>query len=125
MEQDTTIEFKGDHIVIDHGEEFEITEESMQAMWGQLSKVCREYDCGRLLILGNAPVRRMDTINAFASGTRAAEIYPDLWIALCFVDYEPDEVSDLFATAARNRGARVKFFRERERALRWLGVKGE
>jgi hypothetical protein len=41
-------------------------------------------------------------------------------MALCFVRYKPDEISELFRQAARNRGANVEFFTNREAALVWL-----
>lgn len=122
MEVEMLVEFRGDHIYIRHGTEMEINPDSMTLLWQKIGQLCRQYSCGKILIEGTSPKRRMDTINAFESGVEAAEVYPDLWIALCLHDYEPDEISDLFVTAARNRGARVKFFSSIGPVLRWLGV---
>jgi hypothetical protein len=94
----------------------------MAEFWPMLSKLCNKYQCGRVLVEGEAPKRDMDTVSAFESGKEASEVYSDLWIALCFDGYEPDETSELFVTAARNRGAKVKFFSEIDAAKRWLGI---
>lgn len=116
------VEFLGDHIRIDHGRGLVITQEGMQSLWGLLRELCHQFECGRVLVEAISPKRELNTISAFESGVEASEIYPNLAVAICFYDYEPDEMSELFVTAARNRGARVKFFSEKRSALRWLGV---
>ena len=122
MDTNLAIEFKGDHIHIRHGEGFEITPEGMDRFWEMLAKTCEKHDCSRVFAEGPVPERRMDTVAAFRSGVQAAEAAPSLWLAICFENYEPDELSDLFKHAARNRGVHVKFFSDREQAHRWLGV---
>ena len=62
----------------------------------------------------------MDTVAAFTSGVDVASIAPNLWMAPCFHRYEPDEIGELFRQTARNRGANVEFFENRDAALRWL-----
>lgn len=62
----------------------------------------------------------MDTVSAFTSGVEVSRIASNLWLALCFHDYEPDELSELFRRAAYNRGANVEFFSECEAAVAWL-----
>lgn len=116
------VEFLGDHIHIDHGKELVITRESVREIWPGIGELCHQFNCGKVLVEADDPRREMGTIDAFESGVEAAEIYPGLSIAICFHNYEPDETSDLFITAARNRGARVKFFSDIETAKRWLGV---
>lgn len=124
MNADIEVDFRGDHIRIEHGSGFEITAEGMGAFWERLGEICRQYACDRVLATGPAPTRKLDTVGAFRSGVKAAEVYPNLWLALCFDGYKPDEMSELFVTAARNRGVRVKFFSSEETARRWLGVSG-
>jgi hypothetical protein len=62
----------------------------------------------------------MDTVAAFTSGVEAAAVAPHFWLALRFHDYQPDELSELFRQAARNRGANVRFFSDCDEAVRWL-----
>lgn len=116
------VEFHGDYIHIDHGTGLVIEPGGLKKLWAYIGELCEEYGCGRVLVEANSPQRHLDTISAFESGIEAAAAYPDLAIAICFYDYEPDETSELFITAARNRGARVKFFSDRKIALRWLGI---
>lgn len=120
--QSMQIEFLGDYIHIDHGRGLVIRPDGMKAQWDLISDLCHEYGCGRVLVESIAPERHLDTISAFESGIEASAAYPGLAVAICFYDYEPDETSELFITAARNRGARVKFFSDKNAALRWLGV---
>lgn len=122
MGNEIEIEFKDDHIHIRHGEGFRITPDGMEAFYTLLAKTCDKYGCSRVFAEGPAPIREMDTVGAFRSGVQAAEAVPNLWLAICFQDYETDELSDLFKNAARNRGVFVKFFSDREQAHRWLGV---
>jgi hypothetical protein len=119
------VEFLGDHIHIDHGSGLTIDPAAMRDLWAFFGDLCREHDCGSILVEAEIPKRKMGTIDAFESGVEAAEIYPGLSVAICFYNYEPDEMTDLFVTSARNRGARVKFFEDKETALRWLGVRGK
>jgi len=116
------VDFRGDHIRIVHPRAFQITPAGMDVFWNELGAICRQYECDRVLATGPAPERKLDTVGAFQSGVRAADVYPNLWLALCFKNYKPDEMSELFVTAARNRGVRVKFFSDKDAAMRWLGV---
>lgn len=120
MEQEVYLEFRGDHIYIRHGDDFVISPDSMAEFWDFLAQTCRLYDCRRVLAEGPPPHREMSTVDAFHSGVRISETVPDLWLAICFHGYEPDEVSDLFKQAARNRGVHVKFFSDQNKALKWL-----
>lgn len=120
MLEDLFIEFRSDHIYISQGADFEITPDGMEAFWSFLAEQCRQYKCTSVLVEGTAPKRRMDTVAAFSSGVEAANVVPHLWLALCFHDYEPDELSQLFRQAARNRGANVNFFSRCDDALGWL-----
>jgi hypothetical protein len=122
MVNDVSIEYKGDHLHIRHGEGFRVTPETMDVFWGMLADACEKYDCSRVYAVGPAPDRDIDTVGAFRSGVQAAESAPELWLALCFQGYQTDELSELFKNAARNRGVHVKFFSDREQAHRWLGV---
>jgi hypothetical protein len=118
--EELLVKFRDDHIYINHGEEFEITPATMEGFWTFLSEQCERFDCSSVLIEGTRPKRQMDTVGAFSSGVEAAAVVPHLWLALCFHDYTPDELSELFRQAARNRGANVHFFSDRDKALRWL-----
>jgi hypothetical protein len=115
-----SVEFKNDHLHLKHGKDFHITPRGMKSLWGYLREQCENYDCTNVLIEADSPTRSMDTVAAFTSGVQVASIAPNVWIALCFHRYEPDEISELFRQAARNRGANVEFFKDHDDALSWL-----
>lgn len=120
MFDELSLEFKDDYLHLTRGKDFEITPDRMEPFWGYLREQCEHYDCTSILIEAEAPTRNMDTVAAFTSGVEVASIAPNLWMALCFQGYEPDEISELFRQAARNRGANVEFFTDRDAALSWL-----
>ena len=122
VSDELSLEFRTDHIYIRHEEGFEINPETMNRFWEQLARECEMYDCSNILIEAKAPNRRLDTVAAFTSGVEASTVAPNLWLALCFHNYQPDELSELFRQAARNRGANVEFFSDCDKALNWLRV---
>ena len=115
-----SLEFKDDHIHLKHDKSFVINPTSMKSFWGYLREQCEDHDCTSVLLEADSPTRNMDTVGAFTSGVAAASVAQNLWLALCFHRYKPDEISELFRQAARNRGANVEFFSDREAALVWL-----
>lgn len=120
MGGELNVEFKGDYLHLTHDSEFEVTPESADELWKFLAETCERYGCSRVLAEGPPPKRKMDTVAAFESGVQASAVGKDLWLAIYFHDYQPDEISELFERSARNRGAHVRFFDNRERALNWL-----
>jgi hypothetical protein len=120
--EELSLEFRDDHIYIHQAEDFEITSEAMSGFWDLLSRQCERYECANILIEADSPKRNIDTVGAFTSGVHVSNIAPNLWLALCLHNYEPDEISELFRDAAGNRGANVEFFSDPEKALNWLRV---
>jgi hypothetical protein len=120
--EELSIEFRNDHIYLRHPEGFEISSESMDGFWDFLREQCEQFDCTSVLVEADAPKRTIDTVGAFNSGVEASRVAPNLWLALCFYNYVPDELSELFRQAVRNRGANVEFFSDCATALNWLRV---
>jgi hypothetical protein len=79
-------------------------------------------DSSLVLVEAPSPSRKMDTTAAFESGTRVSQVAPGLKVAMFFLDYKTDELTEFFKTVARNRGTRIEFFGDKESALEWLGV---
>ena len=61
---------------------------------------------------------------AFDLGVRLSNIKSRLSVALCFFDYERDELSEFLKTVALNRGTNIEFFLNVDDAKKWLGVDG-
>lgn len=122
MSKGYKIEGRGDHIHLVHDPDFLATRETMIELWSDLSEVCDRLGCASILVEAPSMQRKMDTTAVFESGTRLAQIAPGITVALYAPDYAPDELSDFFRTVARNRGARVEFFSDKQKALEWLQV---
>ncbi len=117
------LEFRGDHIHIQHPPDYEITPKGQEKLWAELAEACKKYDCRRLLAEASTPPRRrMGTVDAFESAGRAVQSAPGVSLACCFPGYKSDETTEFYKTAAYNRGVRVEFFSSRDEALKWLGI---
>lgn len=122
MSKGFTVVDRGGYIHLLHEPNFEVTRESMGVVWAELSAMCNKASCNIVLVEAPSPKRRMDTTAAFEVATRIAQIAPGIKLAMVLLDYQTDELTEFFKTVARNRGARVEYFSEKEEALEWLGV---
>jgi hypothetical protein len=123
MSHDFTIDFNGKYIHMIHAPEYEICPESNEKMWKELSKACKKYNCRKVLAEGPKQKRRITTIDAFKSGSQASESIPGLKLAICVYEYITDETTEFFKTVAFNRGVHIEFFKDKKKALKWLGIK--
>ena len=123
MTTNFTLEFHGNYIRVQHPEDYEITPKGQYQLWTAIAEACKKYNCRRVLAESPAPPKRsMSTMDAFRSAEKAMQSAPGLSMACCFPGYKPDETTELFKTAAFNRGVRIEFFSKREEALNWLRV---
>ena len=122
MNTNFTIEFRGDYIYVRHGSDFEITPESAASLWSALSDKCKSFNCRRVLREGRISLRKMNWLAAYNSAIQAANVIPGLRVACCFKNYDEDELTKFFKTAASNRGVEIEFFSDCKEALYWLGV---
>jgi hypothetical protein len=99
-----------------------ISAESSGEIWTVVAELCDRYGRNKVLIEASKPERQLDTMSAFESGRILAENTVGLSIAICFHDYEFDDLSSFFKTVAQNRGVKVEFFSNVDDALRWLDV---
>lgn len=99
-----------------------IDPDTTQEMWAKIGRLCVEYGRSKVLIEAEKPERRLDTMAAFDSGRILAENTSGLTIALCFHEYQVDDLTNFFKTVAQNRGVRVEFFAKIADAAEWLGV---
>jgi hypothetical protein len=64
-------------------------------------------------------------MDAYQSGAQAAESIPGMTLAIYIHDYIPDEITQFFKNVAFNRGARIEFFNDKQKALAWLGFQDD
>jgi hypothetical protein len=110
------------YLHIKHPQGYVITSENAENVWNSIGLLCHEHGIAKVLLEADKPVRQLDTGAAFDAGRALAENLSGLSVALCFRDYEFDDLSAFFKTVAQNRGVRLEFFSELNDALRWLDV---
>ena len=76
----------------------------------------------RILAEADQPIRHL-TRQAVEMFVQRLAFIPGLKVACCFRSHAPDGLSDYYIDLARKNGASVRFFTDREEALRWLGAK--
>ena len=113
------VEFRDDHVHVQLGRNLEVSSEQRNFLWGRIADVCEEHGSRRVLVEGRAPAGVFQTSEVIDAGLKAATV-PKLWMALCFEDFMPDELSELYETVAASRGVRVKHFSNTKAALQWL-----
>ena len=123
MSADFSLEFNGQYIHIIHAPDYEISPESNDKLWAELAKACRKYKCLKIFAEGATQKRRVSSLDAYQSGAQAAESIPGLTLAVCIYEYTPDETTKFFTNVAHNRGVRIEFFKDKKKALDWLGIK--
>jgi len=122
MNHDFTLEFRGDHIHVQHAEDYEISPESLTRLWQAVNEACEKYNCRRVLAEATTPPRRvMSMMDAYRSAIQAMKIR-GLNMACSLAGYVPDQQTEFFKTSALNRGVRIEFFSDRAQALEWLSI---
>lgn len=112
-----------DYIHVTHPTGMVIDPDSTQEIWAQLGRFCLEEGVSKVILETSRPELRLDTMAAFDSGRILAENTSGLTVALCFHEYQFDDLTTFLKTVAQNRGVRVEFFSNTDEALKWLGVK--
>ncbi len=120
--KDYLITFRGDYIHFQLAPDFMITLKNVLKLYQLVNSACRQYNCNRVLAEGGASGRKMSMSDAFESGSQVALSVTGLVMAICLKGYKTDEVTTFYKTVARNRGARIEFFHNRDDALKWLGI---
>ena len=123
MSTSFTLEFLGDHIRIQHPDDYEITPESQLQLWTAIGEACNKYGCWRVLAVSQAPpTRNMDQANALRSASQAAKASTKLRVAIVLKGYVPDKTTEFFVNSAYKHGVRIEFFTDLEEAREWLGL---
>ena len=110
------------YLHVKHPQGFVITPETARDLWAEIGKLCRENGLHKVLVEADRPERRLDTMSAFDSGRILAESTSGLTVAICYRDYEFDDISTFFKTVAQNRSVNIEFFNDLDAARKWLDV---
>lgn len=113
-----------DFLRIDLPEGFEMTLDSMSELWLEGLDLAQRTGLERVLLEGHRVTRAMRPIEAYRHGALLSSLpSPGLRVACCLPEFEPDVVTWLFTRTANSGASRVEFFRNRDDALRWLGLR--
>lgn len=113
------VTFRDDHVHVQLGGGATPDPDLPKDYWEALEHICKQHDCKRILVEGTAPKFEMDAASVVEAGQRTAAV-PNTWLAFHLDNHEPNEQSELYETIATTKGVRVKFFSDRDEALRWL-----
>ena len=119
LEGGVAIEFRGDHVHVQISRGMTVGSEQRNALWAKIARICEVHNTHRVLVEGPVPDGVFQTSEVIDAGLKAAAV-PRLWMAMCFDNFQPDELTELYETVAASRGVRVKHFSNTERALLWL-----
>ena len=110
------------YLHIKHPPDYVITSGNAEEKWNRIGQLCRQHGVAKVLVEADRPERRLDTGAAFDAGRVLAEHMSGLSVAICFHDYDFDDLSSFFKTVAQNRGVNLEFFSDVDAALSWLVV---
>ena len=113
------VEFREDHVHVDLGKNFKVNSKVRNSLWAEIGRLCEEHGTRRVLAEGILPTNSLPTMEVVDAGLKTATV-PKLWLAFCVEPFERTEQTELYETVAASKGVRVKFFGDRERALKWL-----
>jgi hypothetical protein len=111
-----------DYVHVELAPGYEIKLEGTTQLARALSDLCARQGQRRVLIEGTIARRVMGTMDSFGLGSLIGSMLAGVSVACCFYGYDPDAQSQFFKDVSQNRGARVEFFKDRDSALRWLGL---
>lgn len=119
LDEGVAIDFRDDHVHVQLGKDLKVSSEQRNLLWGRIAQLCEEHGSHRVLVEGKLPDGIFQTSEVIDAGLKAATV-PKLWMAFCFENDKPDELSELYETVAASRGVRVKHFSNPTAALNWL-----
>lgn len=118
-----SIEFRGDHIFINHPEGYYINREDSLNIRLELAEICEQYQCWRVLREGKFFSRKMSWRDVHDAAVDIAQMIPNLKLAHCFDEYHEDQLLQFLSQTAQAHGIQIGFFADCDQAREWLGVK--
>ncbi len=119
LDRGFAVQFRDDHVHVELGKNFTVDSANRQELWNVIGDACARHGTRRVLVEGLLPDGPRETADVIDAGQKTATV-PHLWLAFAIPDFQPTAQTELYETIAASRGVRVKFFTNRERALKWL-----
>ena len=119
LDQGFGVQFRDDHVHVELGKDFKPQPGDREELWNVIGDVCTKHNSHRVLVEGILPDGERETSDVIEAGQKTATV-PKLWLAFAIRDFQPNAQTELYQVIAASRGVRVKFFTNREQALKWL-----
>ena len=113
------VQFRDDHVHVELGKDFKPEKGHRQELWNVIGDACEKHETRRVLVEGFLPAGERETTDVIDAGQKTATV-PNLWLAFAISDFQPTAATELYIAIAASRSVRVKFFTDREQALKWL-----
>lgn len=116
------IEHHRDHLHVALAPNFQFTLEASKKIHQDAAAAIKKTGLKRVLIEGDSPQCRMDTMDVLDLGETAANLLRGIPTAYCLRNYITDHLTVFFGNVVHNRGGQIGFFGEKSPAMHWLGI---
>ena len=116
-----TISTKPGYVLVERPQDYEVVASEQPARLMEISAVCNEAGCGKVLIVGPRTKVSLSTMDIFDLGERIAKLR--LQIAVVELHDASEEDVRFLENVASNRGGPLQFFDNTQDAKDWLGIK--
>jgi hypothetical protein len=115
------VSFEGNYVLVRLKPGEVISAELARGLLHQAIALCGEHGFLRILITGEAPSHSLDESMLTALAKRVS-LLPGLRLALCLTGHQVNPLSHHFIRVFGEEGAMVRYFDDRDAAMRWLGA---
>ena len=115
-----TLSIKRGYVVVVRPKAYEVTVNNQVARLSEISAVCKEAGCRKVLVLGPQTKVRLSTMDLFALGAKVAQL--GLRVAVVESHDATSEDVRFLENVATNRGSPMQFFDNEQDAKNWLEV---
>lgn len=122
MHDSFNIEYHRHHLRVVLARDFQVTLEASKKLHQAAATAAKQTGLQRVLIEGDAPQCRMDTMEVLALGETTANLLRGINTAYCLRDYATGHLTTFFDNVVHNRGGRIGFFDDATPAKAWLGI---
>jgi hypothetical protein len=110
------------YILVQVPPNFELNPSTVTQLWKTMADSCKQTNCNKVIVEGTIH-RSMSPADVVQSAQQPLKHgLHDLRLAICWYDFEADDLSDLFITSAASRGTFAHLCKNRTEAKEWLGV---
>jgi hypothetical protein len=117
---DYKISIQPDYVLVERPKDYKVVLGEMPAMLAEMSVVCEEAGCRKVMILGPKTKVNLDTLDIYDLGEQIAKMH--LQIAIVESHDASDDDESFLETVVFNRGGPLQFFITEEEAKDWLRI---